>query len=288
MVYDSIIIGKGPAGIQAALYIKRANLNVMVIAKDGGALEKAEKIENFYGQEEPITGKKLVEKGEHQLNRLGITLLNDEVVGIQYNSDQTFTIKTTINTYITKTIVIATGANRKTPNIEGIEEFEGRGISYCAICDGFFFKDKQVVVLGNGDYAIEEAKILNQTASKVIILTNGKKVELKKFDGMEYITKEISKIEGNSKVERIVFKDSSVINVSGMFVAEGVATSIDFARKLGAETTENRLVVDSETMQTTIPRMFAAGDCTGELYQISKALYEGMKAGLSVIKSLKV
>lgn len=328
IIYDSIIIGKGPAGIQAALYIKRSNLNVLVIGKDGGSLEKAEKIENFYGQE-PISGKDLVNKGVEQIKQLGVQVFTDEVVGIEFldkialknhlnvnvalnsasessenykdskeienledvefniKQDFIFKVKTLKSEYLAKTVLIATGTNRRAPLIKGIKEYEGRGVSYCAICDGFFYKDKEIVIIGNGNYAISEAEALLPVTDKITILTNGKDEVLIRDKDIKCNTKEIEEISGNNKVEKIVFKDNTEINVNGIFVAEGSATSIDFARKLGAELDGNKLVVDSESMQTSIPGLYAAGDCTGEVYQISKAVYEGMKAGLSITKNLR-
>lgn len=297
MVYDSIIIGKGPAGIQAALYIKRANLNVLVIGKDGGSLEKAEKIENFYGQEEPITGKNLIDKGIKQAEKLGITVLQDEVVGIEFLEEnevlvkekyiQKYKVKTLKNEYIAKTVVVATGINRVAPKIQGISNFEGRGVSYCAVCDGFFYKDKNVVVIGNGDYAISEVETLLPITNKITILTNGKQEVMFRNLNVKCNTKEILNVYGENKVEKVVFKDNSEIDVSGIFIAEGVATSIDFARRLGAQIKDNKLIVNFENMQTTVKGVFAAGDCIGETYQISKAVYDGMKAALGVIKYLK-
>lgn len=286
MVYDSIIIGKGPAGIQAALYMKRANLNVLVIGKDGGSLEKAEKIENFYGQENVVSGKELIDKGINQVRKFGVEVLTDEVVGIEFFDDK-FKVKTLKNEYVCKTVLVATGINRRAPLIEGVSTFEGRGISYCAICDGFFYRDKEIAVIGNGDYAISEVEALLPVTSKITILTNGKDEVLTRDKNIKCNTKKISAIVGANKVEKVIFNDNSEIDVSGVFIAEGVASSLDFARRLGAMTENNKLVVDSESMQTSVAGLFAAGDCTGEMYQISKALYEGMKAALSVIKYLK-
>ena len=118
-------------------------------------------------------------------------------------------------------------------------------------------------------------------------MTNGKDEVLTRDKNIRCNTKKISAIVGANKVEKVVFKDDSEINVSGIFIAEGVASSLDFARRLGAQVENNKLVVDNESMQTTVSGLFAAGDCTGETYQISKAVYEGMKAALSVIKYLK-
>ena len=284
-MYDVIIIGKGPAGISASLYTKRANLNTLVIGNSEGALGKTEKIENYYGFESPINGKELVEKGIRQAENLGVELITKQVTVIEYNNS--YTVKTIDEDYETKSIIIATGTNRNKSKIPGINEFEGKGISYCAICDGYFFRGKDVAVLGAGEYAISEAEILEQVASSVTILTNGKEPIEVRNDNIQCIDKPIEKFEGNEqKVEKIKFKDNSTMHINGIFVAEGVATSTDLARKIGIQTKSNTIVVNSE-MQTNVPGIFAAGDCTGGLLQISKAIYEGAKAGLSAIKYVK-
>jgi len=287
-IYDSIIIGKGPAGIQAALYIKRANFNVLVIGKDGGSLEKADKIENLYGQETVLSGKDLINKGISQMEQIGVSVLTDEVVGIEFgDSLDYFKVKSLKNEYYSKTVLIATGINKNRPRIKGIEDFEGRGVSYCAICDGFFYKDKEVVVIGNSDYAVSEVENLLSVTNKITILTNGKDEVLVRDKDVNCNTKKIEAIVGENKVQKVVFEDQTTMDVSGVFVAEGSAASTDFARKLGAEIEENKIVVNNENMQTSVVGIYAAGDCTGGEYQISKAMYEGMKAGLSIVKFLR-
>lgn len=284
-MYDVIIIGKGPAGISASLYTKRANLNTLVIGNSEGALGKTEKIENYYGFENPINGRELVEKGIKQAENLGVELVTKQVTGIEYNNS--YTVKTIDKDYETKSIIIATGTNRNKSKIPGINEFEGKGISYCAICDGYFFRGKDVAVLGAGEYAISEAEILEQLASSVTILTNGKEPIEVRNDNIKCIDKEIEKFEGNEqKIEKVRFKDNSTMDITGVFVAEGVATSTDLAKKIGIQTKNNTIVVNSE-MKTNVPGIFAAGDCTGGLLQISKAIYEGAKAGLSAINYVK-
>ena len=147
MIYDAIIVGKGPAGISASIYLKRANRNILVIGKDGGALEKTKAIDNYYGFSNTITGKDLIEEGLKQAKRLGILIQTDEVLSIE--KEQYFKVETTNNMYQSKAIILATGTNRNVPNIKGIKELEGRGVSYCAICDAFFYRNKEVGVLGS-------------------------------------------------------------------------------------------------------------------------------------------
>ena len=213
-MYDCIIIGKGPAGISAGLYIKRANLNVLIIGKDGGALEKTEKIDNYYGFEKTISGKQLLENGLKQAQRLKIPIDTDEVIGVK-NDENKFTVETRNNNYETRTLVIATGTKRNTPKIQGIAELEGRGVSYCATCDAFFYRGKNVTVLGNGDYALKEASILAPIANNVTILTNGKNIVENRTEMPDNILvegKEIQSIKGEEKLKGIEFKDKSVLN----------------------------------------------------------------------------
>ncbi len=156
MVYDSIIIGKGPAGISASIYLKRANCNVLVIGKDGGALEKTSAIDNYYGFSNTITGKELLQQGLEQAQRLEIDIETDEVVSIE--KEDYFIVETRNNQYQTKTVILATGANRNTPKIKGIKELEGKGVSYCAICDAFFYRNKKVAVLGSRRLCLKRGK----------------------------------------------------------------------------------------------------------------------------------
>ena len=281
-MYDSIIVGKGPAGITAAIYLKRAGYNCIVIGKDGGNLIKNSKIQNYYGIEE-ITGEELLLKGIKQAENLGIEVITDEVIELEYNNK--FSVKTINNVYEGKTIILATGNKRKTPNIEGVNNFNGKGISYCAVCDGFFYKNKDVVVIGNGEYAINEVNHLLPIAKNVTLLTDGKQIDNSKIN-VNIDNREIKQFRGDSKLKEIEFKDNSNIKIDGAFLAIGIATSTDLAQRLGVLIKENRIIVD-ENMQTNVNGLFAAGDCTGGLLQISKSVYEGSKAGLSAVEYLK-
>lgn len=281
-MYDCVIIGKGPAGITSAIYLKRAGFNCLVIGKDGGNLAKNEKIQNYYGIEE-ITGEELLLKGIQQAQNLGIEVITDETIEIEYNSN--YLIKTINKQYEAKTVILATGNKRKTPNINGIDNFNGKGISYCAVCDGFFYKNKEVAVIGNGEYAINEVNHLLPLAKKVTMLTNGKEIDNKNTN-INIDNREINEFRGDTSLKEIVFNDNSNIKVDGAFIALGTATSTDLAQRLGAIIKDNKIVVN-EKMETNVKGLFAAGDCTGGLLQISKAVYEGMQAGLSAINFLK-
>lgn len=200
--------------------------------------------------------------------------------------DKSFIVETVNSEYEAENVILATGKERFTPKIKGIKEFEGKGVSYCAICDAFFYKNKDVAVLGSGNYAIHEAKHLMPVAKSVVLLTNGdKKIENRDIN-IDINEKNIKEIRGNNKVEEIGFFDDTTLTVSGIFIAVGTATSTDLAKKIGAIIQNNNIKVD-EQMQTSVKGLYACGDCTGGLLQISKAIYEGTKAGLSVINNVK-
>jgi len=279
-----VIIGNGPAGISTALYTTRAGIDTIIIGKDHGALGKASEIENYYGFSQPISGKDLITDGIEGAKRLGAKVISDEVVGISYFDKLVVTTKE--NEYYADSVVIATGTSRSTPKIKGLKEFEGHGVSYCAVCDAFFYRGKDVAVLGDGEYALHEALELLHTSNSVTLLTNGKQPSTIIPDIIKVNTGIIHSLKGNDVIDSIVFQDGSSLSVSGLFVAIGVAGSTDLAKKLGASTENNKILTDAN-MATNIPGLFAAGDCTGGLLQISKAVYEGAKAGTEVIKYLR-
>jgi thioredoxin reductase (NADPH) len=282
MIYDVIVIGNGPAGISSAIYVKRNNLNVLVVSKQQSNLLLADKIENYYGFENPISGKELYNQGLNQAKNLNIPLVDEEVVDVTFMGN--YEVTTSANKYVAKAVIVSTGANRVAPKIKGLKEFEGRGVSYCAVCDGFFYRKKDVAVLGNKEYALHELNVLKQFANSVTLLTNGLEYNLDELVDLEQ--RKIKEIRGNEVVEEIVFEDDSSLKVSGLFVAVGVASSLDFARKLGAEIQNNKLVVN-ELMQTNLPGLYACGDAVKGTPQIAKAVYEGMIAGMDASKYVR-
>jgi thioredoxin reductase (NADPH) len=281
---DIIILGNGPAGISSAAYTARAGLDTMVIGRDSGALSKAGEIENYYGFPTPISGEQLVRNGIDQAERLGVSIVSDEVLGISYDGE--FTVQSKQGTYKAPCVILATGASRKSPRIEGLSKFEGKGVSYCAVCDAFFYRGKAVAVLGDGDYALHEAAELLPVVGSVTVLTNGREPFTEFPEQISVNKKEIEALRGDSVLESIAFRDGSTQPLSGVFVALGVASSTDFARTMGAETENGRIVVN-DRMQTNIPGLYAAGDCTGGMYQISKAVYDGARAATSAIQYLR-
>lgn len=282
-MYDVIIIGSGPAGVSAAIYAKRGGANVLVITKDTGTLGKAKQIENYYGFKS-ITGEELYKNGLEQLKNLNIEVLKDEVVQLNYTNQ--FEVVTVNNVFKSKYVVLATGVSRNVPNIKGIKEFEGKGVSYCAICDAFFYKNKNVAVLGSGNYAIHEAEILKPVAKTVTLLTNNEKLVENRDVELKVNEKRVKEVRGYDRVDEVVFDDDTKENVNGVFVAIGTASTNDLARKIGARIENNNIVVN-DNLETTVPGLYACGDCTGGILQISKATYEGTKVGLEIVNKMK-
>ena len=291
-----VIIGAGPAGISAALYAARGNMNPLVINNGIGALEKAEKIENYYGLEQPLSGKELYERGISQVEALGVRILDAEVLGI--SGFDTFTVKTTAGDFDTVSVILATGGKRSASKIPGLKEFEGRGVSYCAVCDAFFYRGKEVAVVGNGEFALHEAEELRNVTQDVTIYTDGKEPEFSREHPIAVNTMKIQAIEGDDKVSGLLMQsdtaaqdaeapENSFYPADGVFVALGTAGSTEIARQMGAEITDKGNIKTDEEMATTIPGLFAAGDCTGGLLQVSKAVYEGSMAAISAGKYVR-
>ena len=282
-MYDAIIIGAGPAGISASLYLKRANKNILVLYHGESELEKAHRIENYYGFPNGITGADLYQNGISQAKALGVEVLDSEVLSILMNEKMEFNVKTIDEEYQAKVIIIATGNKKLKPNIKGVEEFEGRGISYCAICDGFFYRKKPVVVIGSGNYAISEAKELLNVTPDVKILTNGLKME--SDTDIPFDERKIKEVSGEDRISYVLFEDDEKLECKGVFIALGEAGGADFAKKLGIYMEKDVIIVD-ENMKTTVPGVYAIGNVVGGLLQINKAVYEGAKAALDAIKCI--
>jgi thioredoxin reductase (NADPH) len=279
-----IIIGSGPAGVSASLYTARAGLDTTILTMGTGALHRAEKIQNYYGFAEAISGDELERRGIEGAKAVGVKFLQTEAVGL------TFTDKLTVETLAgdlpADVVILATGASRAAPRVEGLSALEGHGVSYCAVCDAFFYRGKDVAVLGSGEYALHEASALLPVARSVTLLTNGAPLTADFPSEITIHTEKLSAILGENVVNGVRFEDGSTLAVSGVFVALGIAGSTALARKIGAELDGNRIVVD-EHMQTTVPGLYAAGDCTGGLLQVAKAVYEGALAGNEAAKALR-
>ncbi len=288
-MHDVIIIGRGPAGYAASIYTARANLDTIVIGKNDSYLNKAEKIENYFGFIEPISGKELIEKGEKQAMRLGVQILDDEVISVAKN--EYFEVKTTKETYLGKALLIATGQPQKKIDVENVQKFEGRGISYCSTCDGFFYRNLKVGVLGSKDFALNEAIELQVYTKDITIYTNGKKLDLtaefeNKKDGFKINEKKVIKVDGGDAIEKIYFEDGSNEDLDGLFLANDSASSVDFAKKLGIIVEGNSIVVD-KFQKTNFDGVFAAGDCTGGFKQVSTAVGQGAMAAKMISEYIR-
>ena len=289
-MYDAIIIGSGPAGISCALYLKRSNLNVLVIGNGKTNLSKAHKIDNYYGFPGGISGEELYNNGIRQAEELGIEVKNEEVTKITW--DETYTVETVDNNYTGKVMVLATGTNKVKPRIENLDEFTGKGVSYCAICDGFFYRNKTVTLIGNSNYVISECNDLINIASKVNIITNGKEVTdvldkyLKEHNDISLYTDKVVKIDGSSALEKVVLESGEEVVTDGLFIAEGSASATDIANTLGIITKGNFIDVN-ENFETNLEGAYAIGDAIGGLLQVSKAVADGALASQNIIKYLR-
>ena len=279
-----VIIGSGPAGVSAALYAARAGVQTTVLTKGPGALDRAELIQNYYGFAEPITGAELERRGIEGAKAVGVEFVTTEAVGLTYTDK--LTVETLAGDFPADAVILATGASRAAPRIPGLAGPEGHGVSYCATCDAFFYRGRDVAVLGSGEYALHEVQALLPVAHSVILLTGGAPLTAQFPPEVAVRTEAVEAILGEERVNGVQLKDGGTLEVSGVFVALGVAGSTALARKLGAEVNGSRIVVDDH-MQTSLPGLYAAGDCTGGLLQVAKAVYEGAVAGTEAAKALR-
>ena len=282
---DVVIIGKGPAGISAALYAVRANLRVTVVGKDSGSLGKAHQIDNYYGFPEGITGEELFRNGIRGAERLGANVVTDEIFEIS-SDNEVFHLTGSNADYEAPACILAAGSSRKAPPIRGLKDYEGKGVSHCAVCDAFFYRGLPVAVIGSEEYAASEAAHLQPIASEVTILTNGGPMNATVPEGVTVNEKMIYNVSGGDLLSTVTFEDGSSLNVEGLFVAVGTASSIDLARKLGVVTPEGTIEAD-ENMATFIPGFYTAGDCNGGLLQVAKAVCDGAIAGTSAVRYLR-
>ncbi|HRY77924.1 MAG TPA: NAD(P)/FAD-dependent oxidoreductase [Candidatus Izemoplasmatales bacterium] len=281
-MFDVIVIGGGPAGISAAVYLKRFKLDVLVLMKDYGSLGKTDHIENYYGFPEPMTGTQVVDNGVRQARRLGIDVKREEVLNID-NADG-FVVKTTQGEYLAKTVLLATGSSRPNLQIPGFQDFIGKGISYCAICDGFLYRKKAIGLLGEGEFMAEELEVLKNFSPNITVFTHGKPL-IAHVEGANVVTSPVRRLEGDELLRRVL-TDEGTFSVDVLFVAVGTPSATDFALRMGAFIENNVISVDDKFM-TNIPGLFAAGDCIGGLSQIAKAVSDGAHAALHINKFLR-
>ena len=232
------------------------------------------------------SGIKLYAEGLEQAKGLGVDIIQDEVLAVEYYDSFVLTLKHAAEPLPAPALILATGTKNVTLNLPGLVELEGKGISYCAVCDGFFFRKKKLAVLGHGAFALHEAEYLRHIAAEVTVLTNGQDDSAAKAAGFATLTTPVTAVTGSERLEAVHFADGSELEVSGLFIALGTADSTDMARKLGAQLDGRFIKVDADGA-TNIPGLFAAGDCIGGLKQVAKAVHDGARAGLAAIKFLR-
>lgn len=292
-VYDVIIIGGGPAGLSAGIYTARAELETLVLDESGKLLEKAESIDNYFGFPSGISGKELLEKGQKQAERFGANIKEEKALITKINSEgKGYIVETADSEFKTKGLIIAPGIQHEKPPVEGIKKFEGKGVSYCVVCDAPLYKGKKVGLIGAEDLVAKEALELYEYTTDIKIYTNGEELEipdnlLKEIEEKQIPieTGEIEQVLGDEDLKGLKI-DGKKEKMDGLMIAEGSSGSLDFARSLGITVEDGILSVD-ENMFTGIPQVYAAGDCVGGARQISAAVGEGAKAALGLINDIR-
>ena len=300
MIYDVAIIGGGPAGMSAAIYAARGGMKTLVIEKIayGGQTIKTYEIDNYPGFANNPTGEELSKAIEEHARKFGATFVSENVKSIENAEYGIKVIHTRRNTYMVKSIIFATGAVPKTLGADGEEQFAGAGVSYCATCDGAFFKDKDVCVVGGGNTAMEDALYLAGFCRKVYVLNRSKKfraaatmVENVKRNGKITVLTDtvVDKFVGSNMLEGVdirntVTGEKSILNVSGAIVAIGVKPSSDLAKDCGVECCQHGFVKTDMYLATNITGIFAAGDVrVSPLRQVITAAADGAIAATSAV-----
>ncbi len=300
-MYDVIIIGGGPAGLSAAIYTGRAWLKTLILesAVVGGNAAIADQIDNYPGFPFGILGGDLMENFRKQAERFGAEIRNEEVLAIAAGPEGK-KVTTSEGEYMARALIITTGAKRRELEVAGEQDYLGRGVSYCATCDGAFFRGCPVAVVGGGETAVKEALYLADIASKVYLihrrdqfraspeavdklLKNGK-IELK-------LNRVVNRVAGDTLMRSVILQDvhsqtEEVLPVEGLFISIGLMAGTDFVK--GLLNTEAGYIVTDQHMQTSAEGIFAAGDIrVKQTRQIATAVGDGVEAGMAVIEYLK-
>jgi len=302
-VYDTIIIGSGPAGMTAAIYAARREMKVLVIGKElGGQMVWASSIENYPGFKK-IDNYDLIVKMQEQVKGLGVEIKTGEVKKIEKGNEGIFILHTSKDNYEAKTVVVAMGLAPRRLAIPGEEEFNGKGVSYCANCDGPFYRNKVVVVVGGGNAALDAAEVMSKIAKKVYLIH--RRNEFRGFEALIQDVEErknielfletgVKEISGRGKVERIKIMNNKTgeekeLAVDGIFIEVGRIAHTDLVSDL-AERDENGQIVVDEKQETKTPGLFAAGDVTNksEFKQITIALGQATIAALAAYQYLQM
>jgi thioredoxin reductase (NADPH) len=292
-IYDAIVIGSGISGMSAAIYLKRANLDIAIFESyiPGGQINNTSNIENYPGFIK-IDGPTLVINIQNQINEMNIPLKYEKVIKI--TKKENFIIETNKEKYITKNVVVATG---RTPNKLGIEDkFIGKGVSYCALCDGFLYKNLEVIVVGGGNSAFEESLYLSKICKKVTILNRSEKLRATKILQNEVFSKKNIEIIYNCTIEKInsenekivsVNTNKGIINCSGIFIYIGLTPNLEYLN-IDVKTENNYIIVDNK-MKTNVKGLYACGDVIKkDVYQIITAASEGAIAATNLIKDMEM
>jgi thioredoxin reductase (NADPH) len=298
-IYDVVIMGGGPAGLTAGLYTSRHSLRTLILEGKqlGGRSWGPHRVENYPGFPDGSTGTELMEKFIAQTRRFGAEIKEETVVGLSVFGDQKM-VQTRGGVYEARAVVIATGIQKRQLSVPGEDEFKGRGVSYCAICDGPFFKDKNVAVVGSGREAVEDALKLAEMASRVYSITGSKGynegieelhelVENPKIQVVEGA--DLDSIGGDTVVTHIKLNKDPPgrLDVDGVFIIlEHVATT-DLMKEAGVETDEGGCIIVDKHQRTSLDGVYAAGDCVCGGMQVVTAAGEGGRAGLSVLRYVR-
>lgn len=296
---DAIIIGSGPAGYTAAIYLGRAGHSPLVIAgalTPGGQLINTTEVENFPGFPDGILGPDLMDAMKRQAERFGSEFLQDDVASVQDHGSYKTVTTNQGAIFRTRTVIIATGSQYRKLGVPGEAEFSGRGVSYCATCDGFFFRGKPIVVIGGGDSAFEEAEFLSRFGSSVMLIHRrdafrASKIMVDRARGNERITiltnSVVDEIQGDEQgvqsltVRNVVSHETRSLAANGVFVAIGHTPSTDFLDGVVSRDASGYIIVDGASTRTGVPGIFAAGDCVDSVYrQAISAAGMGCRAAL--------
>ena len=298
-MYDIIIIGGGPAGLSAGIYSSRLGAKTLILEKltPGGQITLSSEIENYPGICEIKSGLEMMSCWPEQAKRFGCEIKSEEVIDIK--KEKEFLIKTHNNQYTSKALIIATGSTPKKAGFEGEEEFIGKGVSYCAVCDGFFYKDKIVAVIGGGDTALEEALYLSKIAKKVYLIHRRSKfraaplTQKKVFEteNIEIIfDSTVKKVLGNQFVEGIILNSNNTekeLKVDGIFVFVGMKVNNELVKDLVELNKWGEVKVNLK-MQTSLPGLYAAGDIREDsVKQVVAAAGDGATAAINAIKYIE-
>lgn len=299
---EIVIIGGGPAGLSAGIYASRANMNTILIERGlpGGLVVTTESIENYPGFSSGIGGPELMVQMESQARRFGLNIISSHVDSLKHVGNE-FIIKTDGGDIAAGAVIIATGAQPQLLNVKGEEGLTGRGVSYCATCDGAFFRGKRVAVVGGGDAAVEEALFLTKFAEKVFVihrrgeLRATRVVQQKAFDNkkIEFIWHSVvSEIEGTGLVSGVLVKDvrngeKTLLDVDGVFIYVGYRPNSSLVKEL-VQLDEKGYIITDDNMATSVPGLFAAGDVRQKLLrQVVTAVADGAIAAVAAEKFLE-